>query len=72
MWTEYNKEGRLMYIKRFSHGEAHGLWKEFFENGTIKFEGAFKNDERDGTHRWWNRNGKLEKSVFYISGTIGI
>ena len=66
MWTEYVQVylGLRSYIKRFSHVRSTYLWKEFLKNGTIN-EGAFKN-ERDGTHRWWNRNGKTLKSQFFI------
>ena len=70
--SEYNERGKLTAIKHFSNGKADGIWKTFYDNGTLKFEGTFKNDESEGTHRWWKQNGELEKSLFFTRGKLAI
>jgi antitoxin component YwqK of YwqJK toxin-antitoxin module len=72
MWAEYNDKGRLIEVKKYSYGAAEGTWKSFHDDGSIRFEGMFKGDERYGTHRWWKRNGELEKSFFYTRGIRAI
>jgi len=46
----------------------HETVKEYFENGQLKFEGSFKNGEKDGIHRWWYRDGQLEFEGVFKNG----
>ncbi len=52
----------------FVDGQKHGLWKEWFPDGTQYSEGTYKEGKEEGTWRWWYETGKLQSVVEYRNG----
>jgi antitoxin component YwqK of YwqJK toxin-antitoxin module len=46
-------------------GIKHGLWKEYFPNGTLKEEGIYDKGNRTGEWRFYHPNGQLEQIGSY-------
>ncbi len=40
-------------------GKKQGIWKKLFPNGTVRYEGEFKDDEPVGLFKYYYKNGKL-------------
>jgi antitoxin component YwqK of YwqJK toxin-antitoxin module len=43
-----------------------GDWKYYYAKDTLYFEGRFLDGSEDGTHTWYYRNGKTQKTGNYI------
>lgn len=46
-------------------GKKQGLWRKNYADGTIRYEGSFKDDQPDGIFRYYNELGKLKMVCFY-------
>ena len=53
---------------RLSHGSAKGVWKYFFPNGKLHFEGKFVDGLPDGKHKYYFESGKIKREENYIMG----
>lgn len=51
-------------------GKRHGVWREFYENGKIKWEGTYKDDKKDGFFREYTEDGNLIIAYKYYGGVI--
>jgi len=49
-------------------GYKQGKWKEYYETGELKAEGAYKNNKKIGLWKWYYKNGKLDQTGFYAAG----
>jgi len=82
---EYNNKGNLVTINeyrrdilisrerlnRFSEsGNKEGLWREYYDNGKVKKEMYFKNDELDGLIKEFEENGALKVALRYKDGDV--
>jgi len=56
-----NKEN----INRQRDGLKHGLWKDFYENGLLKWEGNYSYGKRDGYFKEYDLAGNLTKIEKY-------
>jgi hypothetical protein len=43
-----------------------GYWKEYAPNHKISFEGEYRNDKKTGLFKYYDKTGKLERTVNYI------
>ena len=58
-------------INRFDEEEKkHGIWKEFYENGKVKWEGDFKHGILDGIVREYNKKGGLKTMNMFVDGDL--
>ena len=50
-----------------SDGKKQGVWKKTHENGTLRYEGAFRDDIAQGIFYYYYKTGelKLEKEFFH-------
>jgi antitoxin component YwqK of YwqJK toxin-antitoxin module len=61
-WKYYNTKGILTEIFTYSNDGKeirNGIYKSFYENGTIRAEGIMKDDEFNGPYKMYYENGKL-------------
>ncbi len=47
-------------------GKKQGVWKKMFPNGTMRYEGEFKDDEAIGLFKYYYKNGKLRATNNHI------
>jgi len=61
-YMEY-KKGFLVSRERINRKDSKGLkqgrWKYFYDNGTVKMEGVFKDDKKYGYFKDYDENGNL-------------
>ncbi|HMM12285.1 MAG TPA: toxin-antitoxin system YwqK family antitoxin [Bacteroidales bacterium] len=62
--------GRERINRRDSEGRPNGLWKWFFEDGSLKSEGVFKNGLRNGIFKTYDRKGNLLTIEKYIDDIL--
>lgn len=48
-----------------ANGQRQGIWKEYYSNGQIKAQGAYRNDLRNGEWEFYHNNGTLEQKGTY-------
>ena len=51
-----------IYIKK------DGIWKYYYDNKNISFEGNFIDGDPEGIHRYYWSNGKLKEEGKYVMG----
>lgn len=80
----YQPNGKPERIEHYNKkGEDHGLYQEFYENGTIETEINYVNNSKHGQWKEYYENGKLaqltnyandhkhgQEKVYYINGAI--
>lgn len=49
------------------NGKKQGVWKKY-ENGTLLYEGQFKDDVPYGTFKYYHTNGKLKSVTEFVQG----
>lgn len=49
-------------------GKHNGVFKTYYDDGTVHSEGEMRDGERDGTWRWYYSTGMLEKMTTYVNG----
>ncbi|PWB26027.1 toxin-antitoxin system YwqK family antitoxin [Flavobacterium sp. HTF] len=60
--------GKIAEQGQYKKGFKDGLWKTFYDDGTLKFTGKYisKNPQlKDSTHTYFYPNGKLKKIEYY-------
>jgi antitoxin component YwqK of YwqJK toxin-antitoxin module len=74
---EYNRDGTIEQSYIFSKGKIIGMgivdekglkqgkWTEFYENGTKKAEGSYKDNKKIGYWKFYYKNGKIEQEGEY-------
>lgn len=55
-----------------SNGKKTGVWKKFYENGSVRYEGQFENDKEVGTFKFYDEDSKTPTiiKVFEPKSTI--
>ena len=51
-----------------SYPKASGAMAEYYDNGFMKLEGKLKDGKRNGTWKFYKRDGSLQKTVTYKNG----
>ena len=44
---------------------SHGIHKEWYKNGQLKYKDHYKNDMKHGICKKWNKYGELQEICFY-------
>jgi len=77
---EYNTEGEVIAARIYEQGKKlyegiiddegrkQGPWKLFYEDGTLKAQGAYKDDYKVGQWRYFFLGGGIEQQGNYVSG----
>lgn len=76
-------KGKIKVTSYYDNGEVNeigslieeeniklGFWSGYHTNGKKKYAGAYKKGLKDGTWKFWNDKGKLEKVEKYKDGVI--
>lgn len=53
---------------RYLLGLREGVWKYYYENGKIQFEGNYTRGMADGKHKYYYENGGIKEEQFYVMG----
>ena len=77
---EYNEKGEVEKSYIFHNGkiiaegvftdsgEHDGLWKEYYEDHSLKSEGNYQHDKKIGTWKYYYPNGQLQETGDYENG----
>ena len=52
------------------NGLINGVYKEWYPNGVLKYEGNFINGKREGLFSTWHPNGKLKNEMKYVNNAL--
>jgi antitoxin component YwqK of YwqJK toxin-antitoxin module len=66
--TWFYKTGEITEQGAYKAGLKDGVWKEFYTDGTLKFEGGFVQGSPNGKHKFFFENGKLKEEQNYRMG----
>jgi len=72
-WTFYYKGTKgqsIMAIGNFNRNKKDGVWKYFYQNGTIKAEGGYKENIPEGTTKTYYSNGKIQSISLFKDGKL--
>jgi len=53
---------------QFLDGEQYGLWRDYWENGQLMYEGTLINGQSYGLWRVYHANGQLKSEGNYLDG----
>jgi antitoxin component YwqK of YwqJK toxin-antitoxin module len=68
---EYDKFGKLSADGSLSEtGLKDSTWTFYYDDGTTRSKGAFKNGKRNGQWKFYFQNGKIEQTGKYSTGKI--
>lgn len=82
---EYDKAGKIITIREYTGGfmrseekinrydsnnEKNGVWKEFYDNLQIKWEGTYKHGKLDGVAKEYTQKGGLKKIEKFVDGSV--
>lgn len=56
--------------KNNSDGLRHGLWRRFFQDGSICWERNFKDGNLDGSSKWWYSSGDPMVFDFWVNDRL--
>lgn len=66
----YYPDGTLQGEVIYKNGEMNGEFKEYYENGNIRFTGSYKESLQDGEWKFYLKNGNLQTIANYKSGEL--
>ncbi len=78
---EYDKSGNLLSTKKYNNGKQIlkapeianvEVYREVFEDGTLKYEGVYSDGEAIGTHYKYIQKRRCDSSLFRRDDTSGI
>ncbi len=82
---EYAPDGRIITVITYRYGNPveadainrydslgrkHGLWREYYDNGQIKWEATYSHGKLNGYYKEYNRYGALVKFLRYRNGQL--
>jgi antitoxin component YwqK of YwqJK toxin-antitoxin module len=74
-YIEGKKEGTWIYVVgdnrdeiEYADGLRNGLFKSYYKDNTVSYEGKFVDDLPNGEHTWYWQNGKIKKQGKYVMG----
>ncbi len=80
---EFGEDGRVVTLTTYkkgyvvsrerinrtdTEGKKQGLWKFFHDNGQVKIEGKYLNDQKNGYFKTYDENGKLISTSKWVNG----
>lgn len=60
--------GKMFEVTTWDKDKKNGMWKQWFENGVTKVDGAYKNDTLEGKVIYYYPNGKKQMEGTYVKG----
>ena len=70
MWEKRTREGDsyLVVEENYDHRGREGTWTLFYEDGTVKKQITYEDDEKHGKHMEWDRTGRLRFEADFKNG----
>jgi len=83
--TEFAEDGRIITMISYRNGFIYnsekinryntqnkrtGIWRDLYENGSLKVEGNYANGLRNGIFKFFDRKANLEKMEKYVDGVL--
>lgn len=66
-WRDWN-EGRVYRERHFEGGKLSGPFREWYPDGTARFESTFRDGARDGREARYHRSGRLAQEEHWAAG----
>lgn len=82
---EFSPKGEIITLRTFQNGiltrqeninrrdrdgQKEGVWKEFYDNRTVRTEGRYRNDLKDGYWKEYSLKGELLHTLKYKDGEL--
>jgi hypothetical protein len=66
----HSTTGRLYEEGCMVNGKRTGTWKEYTEDGTLRYEWTFVNNQKSGPYKAYYENGRVEATGKYYMGML--
>lgn len=66
LYTLHKNSKDTASIKSFKNGKPHGVWKEFYRDGSLRSQRHFKDGEKQGVYEAWWADGKIRLSYNFL------
>ena len=69
----YYESGKLkqqLENEKIDSDKLTGIVRDYYENGTMKHEGRYKDGKEDGIHRFYDEDGNMKGEVKYKKGEV--
>ena len=64
---EYYSSGKLKnFYKKYKDGEKDGKYKEFYQDGQLKYEKDYRNGKLEGEYKEYSKDGRLKQEGVYV------
>ena len=64
----YDRKKHHLEVMHYKMGKRHGLNQIFFEDGTLRIEVNYIDDQKEGLEKYYFSTGKLASEVNYVHG----
>jgi antitoxin component YwqK of YwqJK toxin-antitoxin module len=83
--VEYDQKGNIISVQRFINGVLvererlnrvdqkgmkQGVWKEFYDNGKVRKEASYIDDQLNGYYKEYDENGLVKVLFQYVNGKL--
>jgi antitoxin component YwqK of YwqJK toxin-antitoxin module len=68
--TFYYSSSKIKEINDYKDGELNGKSIGYYENGNLRYDISYKDDEKDGVAKFYHPNGKLKQIGHYSEGSL--
>ena len=80
-WKEYSPKGQLVNTRKYDNGELVNdakeltnldIKQEFFpdSDGLVRYRGSYRKGLAEGTHIWYNEDGRIDSSKIFKEGKL--
>ena len=52
---------KVLWKAKIKEGKRHGRYREYYENGKLKFRGKYANNQPKGTWKYYTEEGEFER-----------
>ena len=66
----YDQNSNLINSVNYHQNILHGLWEEFYKDGTMKYKVNYLYGKKNGSEIWFYPNGKVKSETIYKNGDI--
>lgn len=69
-FIEFFMDGKIKIDGQYINNQKEGIWKEFYPNGVCMRIENYKNGNKNGWFKVFNKNKKLISNVFYFENNL--
>ncbi len=67
-WRRYYGNGQEMFETKYVNGELNGPYIKYYSDGVLNISGKYKDNVRDSTWTFYNKETNERSEIFYING----